>query len=902
MKLLSAVLGSRSLAWRIQLLLGLVLAAVIALGTFVSYNYSVRSLRAEVLSALRSGTETRAKYESAPFLQAEVNNAALRAEFLHRLNPAADAAHAAITAAAVDKVFDRLLTRFPDGLWRVRPELDDHQRLPTVYIRPSVEITPQIRRRVVVAYQVLSEWGPVLTQNYYSAYIDLPGIGLIMFSPSVNWGKEADAASNNEDYPPVQMSAPAKNPQRKNAWTAIYFDDKAKIWMLSSSLPVDQGKAWIAAASQDISVDDLVKRTTQQVAPGTYNMIIDGQGALVAHPQMMEKINQSAGTLHIAAIGDPLLAGFAKAVAQPGASTAGLDKTTSAAGAQIVESPDGGHYLAVSPIQGPNWFFVTVYPKALLHARAYEATQDIILVGVVALLLEWLALSWIIRRQVSEPLARLKKSAAEIADGKLSATPQLDGQDELGQLAAGFADMAKRLGERGQTLQKHTLALEHEIAERKASEQRMTHMATHDALTGLANRTLLADRMQQAISLAARSRDQVALLFIDLDNFKHINDTLGHEVGDQVLKQVAGKISRLRRKSDTLCRLGGDEFVLLLPSISRQEDAVLVARNIIASLTDVMGIDGLNFSLTPSIGIATYPADGLEVGELMRNADIAMYRAKATGKNGYQCYTADMGLRAGEALHLEGAIRQAIEQNELELYFQPKVDASNFQVAGAEALLRWQRPGFGLLSPAEFVPFAEKHRLIGDIDRYVLKKACQHLADWRDAGCKRVPIAVNMSASHFARAGLLQETQALLALHQIEPAWLTLEITEGVLLQDAEVVASNLVALRQLGLRISIDDFGTGFSSLSYMHRFAVDEIKIDRSFVAAIQSPSDDVPLIRAIVRMAKDLQMAVVAEGVETPVQAALLKAHGCDELQGYHFFRPMDQAAFTELLGRA
>ena len=872
---------SNLLARRIQLLLGLLVALVIVIGTLLSYQFSIRTLRTETLSALKASSASRASYESGPFLDAQRNTTSLQAEYLRRL----------VQMGARDPVaeFDAWFVRSPDGVVRVRPERDDHKRQSTVYIRPPVKVDADIRRKVLVAFQLLNEWGPAMTHSYYSAYIDLPGIALIMFSPSVNWGKEADASTNNFDYPPVQNAAPAKNPTRQTDWSEIYFDDKANIWMLSAVTPVDYNGQWLGAASQDIGVDELIKRSTNEFAPGTYNMIVDRNGLLVAHPDLTEKIHTSKGNLKIAGLGDPLLQGFAREAALANGGT------------EVRESPDGGHYLAVSHIRGPDWLFITVYPKSLMQAKAYAAAWDILLVGVALVLLEWLFLSWIIRRLVSEPLAALHRAAGAIAGGDLDVELKVNSEDELGQLGTGFVEMAARLLERDLALNQRASELEHEVSERKLAEQRMSHMATHDELTGLANRALLMDRLNQAIASAERSPALLAVLFIDLDKFKHINDTLGHDIGDEVLRQVAAKISNLLRKSDTLCRLGGDEFVLLLPAIKAAQDAVLIAGKILGALAEITGIGGLNFPVTACIGISTFPHDAADGDTLLRSADIAMYRAKVTGRNHCQSYTPDMGLRASEAMHLDAAIRQAVERQEFLLQFQPKVNGAGQKIVGAEALLRWARPGYGLLMPDAFLPFAHEHRLMPAIDTYVLQLACQHLAQWRQAGCTLVPLSVNLSPAYFSRPDLLAEFEALLAQNQLEPRWLTLEVTEGALLQEGAVVASNLAALRGKGVRISVDDFGTGFSSLSYLHRFPIDELKIDRSFVSLIKTPQDEVPLVKAIIRIGHDLKLSVVAEGVETPQQAELLQREGCDELQGYLFYQPMSDQDFKTLLNK-
>jgi predicted signal transduction protein with EAL and GGDEF domain len=355
----------------------------------------------------------------------------------------------------------------------------------------------------------------------------------------------------------------------------------------------------------------------------------------------------------------------------------------------------------------------------------------------------------------------------------------------------------------------------------------------------------------------------------------------------------------LLRKSDTLSRLGGDEFVLLLPAIARKEDAMLVAQKIIGALEVAIEVSDTSFSVTPSIGISCFPDDGQDAETLLKHADIAMYRAKENGRNAYQCYTADMGLRASEVMPMEAAIRDALERGELELYFQPKVDASSHAIVSAEALVRWNRPAHGLVGPAAFIAFAEaRSHLMRAIDRYVLRRACEHLAGWQQAGYA-VPLAVNLSASQFARPEMVTEVAHLLAQFGLDGQLLTLEVTEGVLMADDGLAAENMIALRQMGVQISIDDFGTGFSSLSYLLRFPVDELKIDKSFVSKIGRADKDASLVRAIIGIGHDLQLKVVAEGVETLEQATSLAARGCNLLQGYYFHMPMPEHKFLELL---
>lgn len=868
-----------TLARRIQIRIGVVIAVVIAGVTLLAYQFTISRVRKDTLDSLLTFVSLRSVHDSTAFVEAQKNTFFLRDEYLRRL---------ALSASEdPEREFNDWFVRYPDGLIRVRPERDDFKRLPSIYIRAPIELTPTVRREVVVAFRLLREWGPVLTQNYYSAYIDLPGVSLIMYSPSVNWGKEADINTNNFDYPPVQNSSPGKNPLRKNLWTEVYFDDKAHIWMVSTITPADRGNRWVGTVSQDVSVDELVKRTVNQQMPETYNLILDDNGHLLAHPQRMDEIVKAGGNLDVNTLHDPILSSIVEVARRSGPK------------AGVAESQDGNYFLGLSRIQGPNWHLVTVYPKSLLQKRAYESAQVILLGGSVGLVLQLVLLAWIIRRQVAAPLQRLSAAADSVAQGNLDVKLDASGNDELARLAGHFIHMAARVKERDEALNSRAHELEHEVSERRVSEQRMQHMATHDTLTGLANRALLSDRISQALAVADRHTQVIALLFIDLDHFKLINDTLGHDVGDSVLRQIAAKISALLRKSDTLCRLGGDEFVLLLPTILRKEDAMMVAEKIIDSLAEPIEISATSFTITPSIGISCYPDDGHDAETLLKNADIAMYRAKDGGRNAYQCYTADMGLRASEAMPMEAAIREALERGEFELYFQPKVSATTHAIVAAEALVRWNRPAHGLIAPAGFIGFAEaRGYLMQAIDRYVLRRACKHLAHWVKLDCA-VPLAVNLSANQFSRPELVTELAHLLEQYHLDGQLLTLEVTEGVLLADDGLAADNMIALRKMGIQISIDDFGTGFSSLSYLHRFPVDELKIDKSFVSKIGQTDKDAALVKAIIGIGQDMGLNVVAEGVETKEQAEFLAQRQCNLLQGYFFYQPMPEERFLEVL---
>ena len=445
------------LARRIQIQIGLVIAAVTIAVTWLSFEQTVRSMREEVLDNLRASTQMRAAFESRAFVDAQNNTGALRDEYLRRLKAMGDEDPKA--------EFDAWFGRYPDGLVRVRPERDDHRHVPSLYIRAQVTLTAELRRQVVVAFRLLREWGPAMTLRYYSAYIDLPGQSLIMYSPSVNWGKEADSTTNNFDYPPVQNSAPFRNPLRKNLWTEVYFDDKARIWMLSTITPMDQ-RRWIGTASQDIALDDLIRRTTNEFAPGTYNLILDRKGMLVAHPSLMERIQKSSGNLDVRKLGDPFLVDVFREAA-----------TTSGA-IDVRLARDGESYLGIARIQGPDWYFITVYPKALVDGRGMASAKIILLGGALALLIELVLLAWIIRRHVALPLHLLNQAAQAVAQGDMQVQLHVPGNDELALLSRNFVHMTDKLRERDAALQERATALEREVAERQRVEQSLTRSET----------------------------------------------------------------------------------------------------------------------------------------------------------------------------------------------------------------------------------------------------------------------------------------------------------------------------------------------------------------------------------------------------------------------------------------
>jgi diguanylate cyclase (GGDEF)-like protein/PAS domain S-box-containing protein len=439
----------------------------------------------------------------------------------------------------------------------------------------------------------------------------------------------------------------------------------------------------------------------------------------------------------------------------------------------------------------------------------------------------------------------------------------------------------------------------HDVSMARAMVLEMSHLAQHDVLTDLPNRLLLKDRLTQAISLARRNHNQLAVLFLDLDGFKHINDSLGHAIGDRLLQSVATRLLACVRKSDTVSRQGGDEFVILLPEVTHAADAAISAEKMITEIKKAHSIGEHRLHVTVSIGLSTYPDNGEDAETLIKNADTAMYHAKQYGRDNYQFFRPHMSLQAGERQSLEGQLRYAIERQELLLHYQPEVNLKTGAITRVEALIRWQHPERGLLLPGQFLTIAEDTGLIVAIGQWVLHEACKQTREWLDAGLLAVPVGVNISSLEFRSEQFSEGVQVALRNACLDPGYLELELTETALMRHAESTAHALGQLKAVGVRLAIDDFGTGYSSLSYLTRFPIDALKLDQSFVHDLIDSSDDAIIVSAVISMGKSLKHRVIAEGVETLEQMAFLQAHGCDEGQGYYFSRPVVAQRFAKLL---
>jgi diguanylate cyclase (GGDEF)-like protein len=552
-----------------------------------------------------------------------------------------------------------------------------------------------------------------------------------------------------------------------------------------------------------------------------------------------------------------------------------------------------------------------------VHDRLVWFLGIVAVVLLVSLLVTFI-LSARLQRIITDPLLRLSAIARQIRIEKNYSLRVIgESRDELGNLITDFNAMLDEIQSRDDELRENRTRLEERVTQRTkelevansklatSKEQaecvarRMKYHAHHDALTGLPNRTLLNDRITTELAHARRQQGMIAVLFLDLDRFKIINDSLGHAVGDQMLRVIARRLSNNVREEDTVARLGGDEFMVLLPNISSSSDAGRVARKVIDCLIDPISYNGHKLHITTSIGISVYPHDGTDSETLIKHADISMYRAKELGRNKAVYFTAEMNAGSRKQLALETSLRQAIEKNQLKLFYQPKIDISRNTIIGVEALLRWKHPDMGMISPMEFIPVAEDSGLIVPIGEWVLKTAFAQLKQWHKAGHTDLTVAVNLSSVQLACSGFEEVVEKALQHADLDAGMTELEITENAAMENLGSAIAVLGKLKNLGITIAMDDFGTGYSSLSYLRQLPIDVVKIDQSFVREIPDSHEDVLIAQAIIAMAQSLNLSLIVEGVENVRQLNFFRQQGCNIVQGFLFSKPVEAGEISRML---
>jgi diguanylate cyclase (GGDEF)-like protein len=530
----------------------------------------------------------------------------------------------------------------------------------------------------------------------------------------------------------------------------------------------------------------------------------------------------------------------------------------------------------------PGIDLLAVLPEQEITEASYTLGITVAAIILVTIALTVICLYLVLQKLVIHPILQFRAMSKEIGRGNLNIENQVKSGDEIGDLASAFEDMARNL---------------------RSSDEQIRYVAYHDSLTGLPNRTMFREYLNHVIGYSRRSEKQFALLFLDIDDFKRVNDTLGHQAGDLLLQEVTERLSDCLRKTDyvarvegfdepdeILARLGGDEFVILLPDTHDPHAPGVLASRLLKALSKPVNIDGHEVFVGASIGITLYPSDGEEADELIKSADIAMYHAKERGKNDYQYYMESMNELAHERMAVEAKLRKALENNELSLYYQPQVSPVTREVVGLEALLRWHHPEEGFISPGVFIPVAEESGLILAIGEWVMNEACRQNRAWQKAGLPEIVIAVNVSGIQFARQDVADLVRTALRNSGLAARCLEVEITESAIMSQPERAIADLFSIRQQGVKIALDDFGTGYSSFSYLHKFPIDVLKIDRSFVKEIGENEHHTEIVAAMIAMAHILKLHVVAEGIETRAQLDILTEKKCDIVQGFLFKKPV------------
>lgn len=502
-----------------------------------------------------------------------------------------------------------------------------------------------------------------------------------------------------------------------------------------------------------------------------------------------------------------------------------------------------------------------------------------------------------LQRAISQPILSLSNLANLIAaHSNYSSRVDIHSRDEIGELASAFNHMLEQIEHRDSHLEKQ---VRQRTAELEKLAEEFRHRAFHDALTGLPNRAQLNERFSSFVAHARRTKTYIGVLLLDLDNFKTINDTLGHDFGDELLKLIAHRISGVIRGEDIVSRIGGDEFVIMVQDISSSQDLVAIAENVLNSLRSELTVLNQRIKSSVSIGGALYPDDGEDLLTLKRHADLAMYSAKEGGKNQYRLFVPTMTDSSTQRMIVQNDLQTAIERGELEVYYQPKIHLQSGHVSGCEALIRWHHPQEGFLNPDEFIPFAEENGLIRPMDHFVIRTVCFQIASWQQQGKPCVPVAINLSGLHFQNEEILQVLRGALEDTKIESHMLEIELTEAFLIEDPERALSILKEIRQLGIKVNLDDFGTGYSSLSYLRSLPIDIVKLDKSFIDRICQDPQDKAITHGIITLARNLKLGIVAEGVELQEQVDLLSLMGCEAVQGYYFQPPCHAQQFEQWL---
>ncbi|WP_415884574.1 EAL domain-containing protein [Neptuniibacter sp. QD34_54] len=1047
-------LSHSPLAQKTLLQMSIRLSVVITLAAIISYAHIFGILHDQVEDSLRVYITERGEKESQIFLNAQLNHRLFEEQFLKQWPER--------SKQAEPQDFDLLFEKRSDQTRRLskeaftgihRPDGTISQHI-SAFIGTNAPNSNEFANKLQLSYQLIDRYADAFTQHYANLYVSMPENVNIVYWPNIPWGEQAESNLDVTIEEWVYISTPQNNPQRDHAWTGLYFDPTADEWMVSLVTPVDHNNKHLINVGHDILLNDLFDSVFNDKLSGTHNFVVRHDGRIIAHPDLTDALNRTKGILHANDSGNDSIANQVHAVL--------AHAQTQNQSTFILEPNSADALLAVTKIAGPDWYFVTVYPKSLLSSTALQTAYIVSIAGILSLLVELLILFFILKGQVLYPLGVFRRFSRAMRDSnfdaindvKHSAIPKR--KDEMGELATTMITMAEHIEQHQMLLtdevntKTRELSQAHEVLKlearsreeitrllqtiakdvsglqgltyfetlgeflsntldadmviisklsedkesinalaayidkqkidnlsyplagtpcetvieegsmvfngnvqelypededlfkldlhsyigtpmydahgqvighlavlkrkefeqtgktqliidsvtsraaseliRNVHEQIINHQARTDSLTGLYNRAMFIDLMSQAIHSAARHERKLAVIFVDFDNFKLVNDQLGHSEGDKLLIEATNRLKQALRSEDILARFGGDEFIVLLPQIDNSQSIETVTRHMQKLLAKDVQLDTTSLTISCSMGVAIYPEDGTTTDTLINHADTAMYRAKDLGRNNVQFFTEDMNVRMELQRELEHDLRLAISKQEFQLFYQPIINIRSGEVAKIEALIRWQHPQRGLVSPDQFIPFAEQSGQIISISEFVLKQACSDLPKLKQHFKSLERLSINCSARLFQNKSWVQDISETLAAHSITCQDIELEVTESLFMDSHDQsVIQTLNDIHNLGISISLDDFGTGYSSLSYLKRMPVDCLKIDKSFIRDVLTQPEEKRLVAGIIDLAKNFNLEVVTEGIETREQYQLLAEMGCDLVQGYYFFKP-------------
>ncbi len=1045
-----------------MLLFGMRISAVITLSALVSYFHIMAILSNQAQDSLQKYIVERGAKEDIIFSNAERNHQIFKQKFL--------AQWPGQNSANTKDRFNRLFILQNDGSVALVPEAfkgmlrsdGTTSRHISAYIGSSAPVKDvKFNNKLLLSYELIDRFSEAWTRDYANLYVSMPENVNIVYWPGVPWGTQAssDLDVNNEEW--VYIASPEHNPAREPVWTGLYFDQTADEWMVSLATPIDYKGEHLINIGHDILLNTLFNRVFDDKLAGAYNFIFREDGRIIAHPDLIDELRLHKGVLNtkdISSVGVNSMVNRIQSLQAAEGSTF------------IAEDEQSDSLLAVTRIDGPDWFFVTVFPKSLLSSTALSVAYIVATIGLISLLLELLIFFGILKHQVLIPIQAFRDFSKKIAVRNFGAIDSLKKlnfgtrNDEVGELANTMTMMATtiKLHEEElehmvearttelietnlilsreskehqdvllllQTIAKHVSGLQggnyfntlseflssaldadfviicrlsedrkvlhtlsavlnnkiidntdYEVAGtpcevvietgtqvyngdvqqqfpqdqelatlgihsyigtpmfdssgncighlavmkklkfpesnkarliidsvssrasseliRQVNEEIIMLQATTDALTGLPNRPTFLARLHQALLYCNRNNQQLAVMFIDLDNFKSVNDNFGHAAGDELLKTVARRLERCVRQSDLVARMGGDEFIVLLNSISELNEPDIVAHNIMNALNRKTLVSNIEHRPSCSIGIAIYPEDGTSDGELLNNADSAMYRAKELGKNNVQFFTLSINQRLKKIRQTELDLNSAITNDEFVNFYQPINCLQTNTITSMEALVRWNHPHLGITSPDSFISIAEKSGLISTIGQGALETVCLDFKELKRCFPELQSIAVNFSVVQFRDPQFANYLLSTLDKHNIGTESIEMEITESFFIDvDDSAITDQIYMLRDHGIKIVLDDFGTGYSSLGYLKQFPVDTLKIDRRFVRDLSTDKQSQALVSSIISLAKNFHLSIVAEGVEEKSQELTLKLQGCDFAQGYYYARPMSLADWLQ-----